>query len=156
MPRPPPKPTTIAAYNAAQLPTYAAICDHLAAALSHSLPQATSKIWHGGPVWFIDDNPVVGYWVRKPGVQLLFWSGQSFDEPQLKSEGKFKAAQIYFTTPAQINDVELQRWLAKAGQIQWDYKNIVKRQGVLEKSETGNLAAVPTIPPNHPQNLTPC
>ena len=129
-------PTTIAAYNAALSPAYAVICDHLATELDRGLPQASAKIWHGGPVWFIDGNPVVGYWVRKPGVQLLFWSGQSFDEPGLKSEGKFKAAQIHFAALSQINNADLQRWLSKAALIQWDYKNIVKRRGQLEKIGT--------------------
>jgi hypothetical protein len=101
--------------------------------VSQALPQAESKIWHGSPVWFLDGNPVVGYAVRKQDVQLLFWSGQSFDEPGLKISGSFKAAQAPYTDVAQINPADLKRWLHKAETIQWDYKNIVKRRGVLER-----------------------
>ena len=123
----------IATYNTAQTPANAAICNQLAAELTLGLPSATSKVWHGGPVWFLDGNPVAGYWVRKAGVQLLFWSGQSFDEPSLKPEGKFKAAEAHYKDAAEINSADVQRWLAKAAVIQWDYKNIVKRKGKLEK-----------------------
>ena len=91
------------------------------------------KVWHGGPVWFLDENPVVGYWVRKKTVQLLFWSGQSFDEPGLEPEGKFKAAHVHYDDESEIDAKALKRWLRKAKTIQWDYKNIVKRRGVLEK-----------------------
>lgn len=123
----------IATYNTAQNTANAAICNRLAAELTLGLPKADSKVWHGGPVWFLEGNPVAGYWVRKAGVQLLFWSGQSFDEPSLKPEGKFKAAEAHYKVAAEINSADVQRWLAKATLIQWDYKNIVKRKGQLEK-----------------------
>ena len=128
--------SVITVYNTAQTPANQAICNALAAELSRGLPKAESKIWHGGPVWFLDGNPVAGYWVRKAGVQLLFWSGQSFDEPGLKSEGKFKAAEAHYNDASEINSADVQRWLAKAAVIQWDYKNIVKRKGKLEKLGT--------------------
>lgn len=108
------------------------ICDQLAAEIQRGLPKAESKVWHGAPVWFLDGNPIVGYWVRKNHVQLLFWSGQSFDEEALQPEGKFKAAEARYTTPDQINTDDLSRWLKKSEEIQWDYKNIVKRRGKLE------------------------
>ncbi len=63
----------------------------------------------------------------------MFWSGQSFDEPGLEGEGTFKAAQARFTTAEQVNIADLRRWLEKSKKIQWDYKNIVKHRGVLEK-----------------------
>ena len=109
------------------------ICEILMGAIEQHLPQATSKIWHGSPVWFIDENPIVGYSKLKSHVQLLFWSGQSFDEPGLKPEGTFKAAEVWYTDPSQINADDLKRWLKKSEQIQWDYKNVVKRKGKLER-----------------------
>ena len=96
--------------------------------------KSESKIWHGHPVWFLDGNPIVGYSPRKDGsINLMFWSGQSFDEPGLKPEGSFKAAEIRYTRPDQINTEDLKHWLEKSVKIQWDYKNIVKRKGVLER-----------------------
>jgi hypothetical protein len=51
----------------------------------------------------------------------------------LKGEGKFKAAEVVYREMAEVNAGDLARWLGKALAIQWDYKNIVKRKGVLEK-----------------------
>jgi hypothetical protein len=123
----------IAAYNAAQTGTEKKICERLMEIINAALPQAESKVWHRHPVWFLEGNPVVGYAKLKDSVQLLFWSGQSFDEPGLEVEGSFKAAQVRYTSPDQINEKDLKRWLKKAQDIQWDYKNIVKRRGVLER-----------------------
>lgn len=120
-------------YNAAQTEEARVICAMFAEAIDAGLDGAESKVWHGGPVWFLAENPIVGYWVRKTGVPLLFWSGQSFGEAGLQPEGKFKAAELRITDAAQIKARDLKRWLRKAKTIQWDYKNIVKRRGLLEK-----------------------
>ena len=109
------------------------ICIALQHLITTELAEATSKVWHGAPVWFLDDNPVVGYDVLKNSVQLLFWSGQSFDEPGLESEGSFKAAAAHYTEASQIDEADVARWLTKARDIQWDYKNIVKNNGVLNR-----------------------
>lgn len=124
---------TIQDYNAAQARPDQAICDILYTEINHALPEAESKIWHAHPVWFLEGNPVAGYSKLKGSVRLLFWSGQSFDEPGLQVEGKFKAAEKRYTSTEEINIEDLQRWLQKARNIQWDYKNIVKRKGVLER-----------------------
>lgn len=123
----------IVSYNNRQTGEEKAICEKLASEIQASLPEAENKIWHGAPVWFLNGNPIVGYWVRKNYVQLLFWSGQSFDEPDLLPEGKFKAAEARYTESREINKEDLQRWLKKSQKIQWDYKNIVKRKGALER-----------------------
>lgn len=109
------------------------ICELLAKEINSELKEATSKIWHKNPVWFLDENPVAGYAKIKNNVQLLFWSGQSFEESDLESEGSFKAAQKRYTSLDQIDLEDLKRWLKKSREIQWDYKNIVKRRGKLER-----------------------
>ncbi len=98
-----------------------------------SLPNAENKIWHAHPVWFLDGNPIVGFSKLKDSVRLLFWSGQSFEEIGLKSEGKFKASEIRYTRTEQVNLDDLKRWLMKSESIQWDYKNLVKKRGVLDR-----------------------
>lgn len=124
---------TIQSYNDSLQGDDKKICQLLMSEIDKNLPGAESKIWHKNPVWFLDGNPVVGYAKLKDSVQLLFWSGQSFEEPGLEVEGKFKAAQVRYTSPEQINISELKSWLKKAKSIQWDYKNIVKRRGNLER-----------------------
>lgn len=121
------------AYNDAQSPDDKAICDILAREISEKLPEAENKIWHAHPVWFLDGNPVAGYSKLKHCVRLLFWSGQSFDEPKLQPGGTFKAAEQRYTDTSQVNRKDLERWLGKARDIQWDYKNLIKRKGRLER-----------------------
>lgn len=120
-------------YNESQSSDDRLICDLISMQIVKNLPEAENKIWHAHPVWFLDGNPVVGYSKLKNGIRLLFWSGQSFDEPLLQNEGSFKAAEIRYNAADQINTKDLERWLLKAKEIQWDYKNIVKRKGVLER-----------------------
>ena len=120
-------------YNNKQTLEDKQICDRLAAEISRCLPDAENKIWHAHPVWFLDGNPVAGYSKLKNCVRLLFWSGQSFDEPGLQNEGSFKAAEKRYTSVEEIDSKDLERWLTKARDIQWDYKNIVKRKGQLER-----------------------
>ena len=118
-------------YNNAQATEEKKICNLLANEINRHLPDAENKIWHAHPVWFFDGNPVVGYGKLKDCIRLLFWSGQSFKEKALQKEGSFKAAEMRYTSADQINTEDLQRWLEKARTIQWDYKNIIKRKGVL-------------------------
>lgn len=124
----------IESYNGAQTNEDAAICNELASHINKELPEAESKIWHAHPVWFLEGNPIVGYSKLKTGLRLMFWSGADFDEALLKTgTGKFKDASVTYTSKAQINVKDLKRWLKKARNIQWDYKNLVKRKGVLER-----------------------
>lgn len=118
-------------YNNSQTVENKEICDLLLVIINENLSDAESKIWHAHPVWFLDGNPIVGYSKLKDSVRLLFWSGQSFDEEKLQNEGSFKAAEMRYTNSNQINEQDLKRWLEKSREIQWDYKNIVKRKGVL-------------------------
>ena len=126
-------PKEIKSYNSKLSKEDKKICTLLAAEIDRSLPKAESKIWHRNPVWFLDGNPVVGYDKLKDSVRLLFWSGQSFKEDRLQNSGSFKASEVRYTEVSQIKLKDLKRWLKKAKDIRWDYKNIVKRKGVLKK-----------------------
>ncbi len=124
----------ISDYNASQAAGDREICDRLMNAIDSGLPEAESKIWHRHPVWFLDGNPIVGYSKLKAGIRLMFWSGASFEEPGLKAgTGKFKDASVLYFSAEEIDLKDLKRWLKKADEIQWDYKNLVKRKGVLER-----------------------
>ncbi|MFM2017291.1 MAG: hypothetical protein RL007_947 [Bacteroidota bacterium] len=123
----------IRAYNKSQTNSDKEICDLLAETITAQLKGAENKIWHAHPVWFIDGNPIAGYSKLKDSVRLLFWSGQTFEEEGLSPEGKFKAAEARYTSIDEVKVTALKRWLKKSIAIQWDYKNIVKRRGVLER-----------------------
>lgn len=121
----------IAKYNSLQTDSDKKICNLLYKIIDGNLPEAENKIWHAHPVWFLDGNPIVGYSKLKGSVRLLFWSGQSFDEEKLQKEGSFKAAEMRYSDINQIEETDLKRWIEKGKEIQWDYKNIVKRKGIL-------------------------
>jgi hypothetical protein len=119
-------------FNESQTGEETAICIQLFKLISKYLPEAENKIWHKHPVWFLEGNPIVGYSKLKAGIRLMFWSGLSFDETQLKvGTGKFKDASMTYTSIQQINKEDIKRWVEKSRDIQWDYKNIVKRKGKL-------------------------
>ena len=124
----------IFSYHSKQTAADKDICDLLLQEISNGLPDAENKVWHGHPVWFLDGNPIVGYSKEKRGMRLMFWSGASFDEQGLEVRGeKFKDASVFYNAFSDINNKDLKRWLKKSIEIQWDYKNIVKRKGVLER-----------------------
>ncbi|MGE0555079.1 MAG: DUF1801 domain-containing protein [Gemmatimonadales bacterium] len=120
-------------YNAKQAPGDRAICRLLAERIDQGLPDAENRVWHAHPVWFLDGNPIVGYSKLKGCVRLLFWSGQGFAEAGLAKEGSFKAAEARYTSVDEVDTERLGRWLAEAREVQWDYKNLVRRKGRLER-----------------------
>jgi hypothetical protein len=120
-------------YNERQAPVDKAICDFLAREISRGLPEAEQRFWHAHPVWFLAGNPIVGYGKLKHCVRLMFWSGQSFASSGLAKTGSFKAAEVRYSSEDQIDVKLLQQWLGEAREIQWDYKNIVRRKGKLER-----------------------
>lgn len=123
----------ISAYHARLAPGDQAICAVLRETISEVLPEAQGRIWHAHPVWFLADNPVVGYSRLRDALRLMFWSGQGFETPGLEATGNFKAAERRYTAVGEIDLGALKAWLAEARAVQWDYKNIVARKGRLER-----------------------
>ena len=124
----------IQAYNNGVNPSEKDICDLLQATIERELPHAENKIWHGHPVWFLEGNPIAGYSKQKKGIRLMFWSGADFNEDELSVRGKkFKDASIFYNDVAEVNTEDLKRWLSKSEEVQWDYKNIEKRKGKMER-----------------------
>lgn len=124
---------SIEAYNAAQVDGERQICESLMEIIDHGLSDSTRRIWHAHPVWFLNGNPIVGYGKLKDCIRLMFWSGQSFAAKGLTKTGTFKAAELRFTSTDDIDRDALQCWLEESKVIQWDYKNIQRRQGRLER-----------------------
>ena len=148
----------VAAYNAKLDPQRAAITDRLRAIIDAQLPQAEGKTWHAIPVWFIGENPVVGYTERKTGVMLMFWNGQHFDEPELEASGSFHMAQIAFEDVAQIDEQKLAGWLAKAGTSIWDMvgeRNAAVAAQRAEKARAKAEATTAPAPKSPPKKKAP-
>jgi hypothetical protein len=124
----------ISAYISKLTPEYQEICTVLESEINNELTEAEHKIWHAHPVWFLDGNPIVGYSKQKPGIRLMFWSGADFEEERLiVRKGKFKDASVFYNSTSEIDVKALNRWLKKSRDIQWDYKNIVKNRGKLDR-----------------------
>lgn len=124
----------ITTYNTLLSPQDQDLCDFLAQHIDRELPASESKIWHRHPAWFLQGNPIVGYSKQKKGIRLMFWSSADFNEESLPVLGaKFKDASVFFNHIDEINLEALTRWIQKSVTIQWDYKNIVKRKGRLER-----------------------
>lgn len=122
------------AYNESQNSIDKQICDLLALTIGKVLPEAVNKIWHAHPVWFLKDNPIVGYSKQKKGIRLMFWSGADFNEESLNVKGqKFKDVSIFYNHVSEVNTEDLIRWLQKSKEIQWNYKDLVKKKGKLER-----------------------
>lgn len=128
---------SIEAFHEAQSAQDRKICRTLRRQIDAALPEAESRIWHGHPVWFLDENPVVGYSKLKDCIRLMFWSGADFEEERLQpGTGKFKDASVRYTKESEIDNADLSRWLSKARTIQWDYRNVAKRKGRLVRVAT--------------------
>ena len=100
--------------------------------IEKAIPKAQGKVWHGHPVWFLDGNPVVGYSLKKSGIEVLFWSGQSFKLAGLTPLGKFKAAKLEVPTLKDLDKKQLTDWLGEAIKIQWDYANLPKKRALVK------------------------
>lgn len=123
----------IDAFNEAQSGSEKRICILLRNMIDENLPEADSKIWHAHPVWFLESNPIVGYNKLKDCIRLMFWSGQSFETPGLSPTGSFMAAEVRYTALAKVDRELLSHCMQEAKLIQWDYMNISKRKGKLER-----------------------
>ena len=121
-------------YNQQQAASDQEICNLLAQTINEELTEAECKIWHTHPVWFLNSNPTVGYSKEKKGIRLMFWSGADFDVENLNVKGqKFKDASIFYNHVSEVNTKELIFWLQKSREIQWNYKDLVKKKGKLER-----------------------
>lgn len=125
----------IAAYHRRLGPDDRLICDLLADEIDRGLPEATAKVWHAHPVWFLDGNPIVGYDRLKDAVRLMFWSGQSFAEPGLTASGSFEAAEARFVDVSEIDTERLAVWLSESRVVQWDYEHIRTNRGLVKRTD---------------------
>ena len=124
----------IQAYNDKLEPHFKEVSDLLAREISKALPGAENKIWHRHPVWFLEGNPTVGYSQQKPGIRLMFWSGASFEEPGLNVLGaKFKDASVFYNHAREIDLADLRRWLARSLKVQWNYRDVARNKGRLDR-----------------------
>ena len=111
------------------------IAETLCSAIANDLAKAEGKVWHGHPVWFLNNNPVVGYSLKKSGIEVLFWSGQSFESDALRAIGKFQAAALSVPSIEDLNPKQFTKLLKLAVKIQWDYANLPKNRKLVKLTD---------------------
>jgi hypothetical protein len=109
-----------------------AVCEILRKVISGIMPKNSGRIYYNMPVWFVEENPAVGYRVSKTHVTLLFWSGRAFKTPGLTPEGSFEAAEMQYSSIADIDKKQLRNWLEESKIYIYDYKAIAKNNGTLK------------------------
>ncbi len=120
--------TDIADYNAGLEESHRQIAEALQQLIDAQVPDAAGKVWHGHPVWFLNGNPIVGYSLKKSGIEVLFWSGQSFARPGLRAIGSYSAAAVSIPSLADLPIPDLSAWLSESITIQWDHANLPSRK----------------------------
>lgn len=121
-------PNDIADYIEAQDANSKQLCQALTDVIGSVLSKAEGKVWHGHPVWFLAGNPIVGISRKKAGVELLFWSGQSFENSGLVAIGKYKAAGKLYESLEHLKITQVKSWLKESKTVQWDYANLPKKR----------------------------
>ena len=114
-------------YERKKAGTFLPVCQVPRAEIVKAIPKATAKVWHGHPVWFDGENHIVGFDVAAKDVNLLFWNGQAFEEPDSKPLGQFRAAQARYFATDEIDVKTLCRWLKKAKEDVFDTKGFLKK-----------------------------
>ncbi|CAB4901496.1 unannotated protein [freshwater metagenome] len=95
--------------------------------LDKALGQEHSRLWHGAPVWFVEENPVAGYSVNARGVCLLFWNGKAFKDASLHPVGKFFAAELRYTDVSEIQITKLRGLIRQAKTKVWDSAGHIRK-----------------------------
>jgi hypothetical protein len=132
-------PDPIDAFTEGLEPPLVAVCRKLRATIDKGLPNATSKLWHAIPVWFVGENAVAGYDIRRNGIVLMFWNGQHFKTPGLEASGSFHVGQILYSDPAQIDEARMASWLEEAGVNIWDM--VGERRAFVAKRKAAKAGA---------------
>ncbi|TFD10592.1 DUF1801 domain-containing protein [Cryobacterium sp. TMT1-2-2] len=83
------KPTTIDEYVAAPAEPLASVVSLLRDTFDLALPETSTELWHGHPVWLDDELPVAGFKAYPTFVTVLFWRGQAItdDSGKLNASG---------------------------------------------------------------------
>ncbi|WP_129590420.1 DUF1801 domain-containing protein [Cryobacterium aureum] len=86
--KPTSKPTNIDEYVAAPAEPLASVVSLLRDTFDLGLPETSTELWHGHPVWLDDELPVAGFKAYPTFVTVLFWRGQAITD----NSGKLNAS----------------------------------------------------------------
>jgi hypothetical protein len=84
--------------------------------IGSELPGATTKLYHGIPVWCVADQPTVGIKPAKAHLSVLFFRGQRIPDATgtLIGSGSFELASVKLTSAADLDEDAVRSWLRTA------------------------------------------
>jgi hypothetical protein len=87
--------------------------------LDAELPDATTKLYHGIPVWCVGDQPTVGLKPAKAHLSVLFFRGQRIADATgaLVASGSFELASVKLASAADLDEDALRGWVRAAKAI---------------------------------------
>jgi hypothetical protein len=83
------------------------------------LPEATTKVYHGVPVWCVGDEPTIGVKPAKAHVSVLFFRGQRIADGTgaLVASGSFEMASVKLAGLADLDEDALRTWVRAAKEL---------------------------------------
>jgi hypothetical protein len=78
----------------------------VAGILDAELPDATTKLYHGIPVWCVGDQPTIGIKPAKAHVSVLFFRGKKIPDAtgKLVASGSFEMASVKLAGAADLDE----------------------------------------------------
>jgi hypothetical protein len=93
----------------------------VAGILDSELPDATTKLYHGIPVWCVGDEPTIGIKPAKAHLSVLFFQGQRLLDGaradatgRLVASGSFEMASVKLASPEDLDEDALRGWVRAA------------------------------------------
>lgn len=117
---PTPAPSTIADYVAKPTGPLADVVTALRAKLDIGLPETSTEMWHGHPVWMDDGVPVAGFKAYPTFVTVLFWRGQAIsdDSGKLNASGSAEMAEFKLRTVEDIDETLFDGWIEQVRELE--------------------------------------
>jgi hypothetical protein len=92
--------------------------------IGSELPDATTKLYHGIPVWCVGDQPTVGLKPARAHLSVLFFRGQRILDGQgqdatgkLVASGSFELASVKLASTDDLDETALRTWVRAAKDI---------------------------------------
>ncbi|TFB76045.1 DUF1801 domain-containing protein [Cryobacterium flavum] len=114
------KPTTIDEYVAAPAEPLASVVSLLRDTFDLGLPETSTELWHGHPVWLDDELPVAGFKAYPTFVTVLFWRGQAItdDSGKLNASGSAEMSEYKLRGVDDFDSDLFNGWLRQVRELE--------------------------------------
>ncbi|MBG6212150.1 MAG: DUF1801 domain-containing protein [Cryobacterium sp.] len=114
------KPANIDEYVAAPAEPLASVVGLLRDKFDLGLPETSTELWHGHPVWLDDELPVAGFKAYPTFVTVLFWRGQAItdDSGKLNASGSAEMSEFKLRSVEDFDDTLFDGWLQQVRELQ--------------------------------------